>query len=395
MLIRVTIDAFALTPEVAEVMKQVRDDRAFAKARMAVHPGGLAGAIAYYADKPSPQLIVVEDEGDEAALLERLDALAEVCEPGTRVVVVGALNDIKLYRTLMGHGISEYLVRPVAPRQLADAITGLFADPGAAPKGRLVVFWGARGGAGASTLAQNLAWVLGKGQADPAIYVDLDLAFGTSLLAFNLEAKQHAAEALASPERLDAVLLERFLANYDDKLNVLPSVGDIHQCPTVTVEAVDKLLDLACRAAPVVVVDLPHLWAEWTEHLLVVADEVVVVSAPDLASLRDTKALLEVLAARRGEGAPPRLVINKVDAYKKTQLHTKDFEETLGVKPALVLPFEPQLFGQAANNGQMLAEASKGAKVNEMLAGFAVQLAGVNSAKKVVKRKSLLDWLRK
>lgn len=395
MLMRVTIDAFALTPDVAEVMKTVRDDRSFAKARMEVYPGGLAAAIAYYRDKPSPQVIVVEEEDDDATLLIRLEDLAEVCEPGTRVIVIGNLNDIKLYRTLMGSGVSEYLLRPVAPRQLVDAVAALFADPTASPKGRLVVFWGARGGAGASTLAQNLAWAMGRGQAEAAVYVDLDLAFGTSLLSFNLDAKQHAAEALANPERLDAVLLERFLVAYDDGLKVLASAGEIRQCPPVTFEAVDRLLDLACRMAPVVVVDLPHLWADWTEHLLVVADEVVVVAAPDLASLRDTKALLDVLSTRRGEGAAARLVVNKIDAYKKTQLSPKDFEETLGVKPALKLPFEPQLFGQAANNGQMLAEANRGAKINDLLSAFAVQLSGRSPTRKGAKAKTLLDWLRK
>ncbi|MBC7952623.1 MAG: pilus assembly protein CpaF [Rhodospirillaceae bacterium] len=396
MLMRVTIDGFALTPDVAEVMKAVRDDRTFAKARMEVYPGGLAGAIAHYHDKPSPQVIVVEEDNDDATLLTRLEDLAEVCEPGTRVIVIGALNDIKLYRTLIGNGVSEYLLRPLVPRQLMDAVSTLFADPTASPKGRLVVFWGARGGAGSSTLAQNLAWAIGRGQSEAVVYVDLDLAFGTSQLAFNLDAKQHVAEALGNPERLDGVLLDRFLAAYDDGLKVLSSAGEIRQCPPVTLEAVDKLLDLACRMAPVVVVDLPHLWADWTEHLLVVADELVVTAVPNLASLRDTKALLDLLTTRRGEGAAPRLVLNKIDAFKKTQLSPKDFEETLGVKPALLLPFEPQLFGQAANNGQMLAEANKGAKINEQLSSFAVQLSARSPARsKAAKSKSLLDWLRK
>lgn len=395
MLMRVTIDAFALSPDVAEVFKAVRDDRSFSQARMEVKAGGLAGAVAHYQDKPSPQVIVVEVDGDEAAVLGQIDALAEVVEPGTRVLVVGALNDIKFYRSLTAHGISEYLLRPLAPRQLMEAIEGLFADPAASPKGRLVAFWAARGGAGSSTLAQNLASVMGKILPEPAIYMDFDLAFGTSLLSFNLEARQTMAEALSAPERLDPVLLERFLAEAGPNLKVLASAGDIRQCPPVTFEAVDKMAELACRLAPVVVADLPHVWAEWTEHLLVNADEVVVVVTPDLASLRDAKAMLELLAARRGEGAPARLVLNKIDAYKKTQLTAKDFEETLGLKPSLAVAFDPALFGLAANNGQMLAEAGRTAKVNETLAAFAQILAGANPAKKVAKPKNLLDWLKR
>jgi pilus assembly protein CpaE len=175
---------------------------------------------------------------------------------------------------------------------------------------------------------------------------------------------------------------------------VLPSAGDIRQCPAVTAEAVDKLLDLACRAAPVVVVDLPHVWTDWVEHLLVVADEVLVVATPDLASLRDSKALLELLAARRGEAGAARLILNRMDAFKKTQLTAKDFEETLGIKVALSVPFDPALFGLAANNGQMLAEAGRTAKVPQLLAAFAQALVAPASARKAAKRPSLFDWLR-
>lgn len=398
MLIRVTIDAFALTPEVAEVLKAVRDDRLMAKSRMDVHPGGLAGAIAYYQDRPSPQVVVVEEEDDDAVMLDRIDQLAELCEPGTRVLVIGRLNDIKLYRTLTARGISDYLLMPVTPRQVQDALGALFADPAASPRGKVVAFWGARGGVGSSTLAQNTAWALSRGLAEDVVYVDLDLAFGTSVLAFNLDSKQGAAELLAQPDRLDPVLLDRFLLPYDDHLKVLTSAGDPRNNPTISIEAVDLLLDLACRMAPMVVVDLPRQWSDWTEHVLASADDVVMVARPDLAGLRDGKALIEVLGARRGDGNVPRVVLNGLDAYRKTQLAPKDFEETLGVRPALMLPFDPVLFGEAANNGQMLGEAAKAHRIPEQIAAFAQVLAGRGPAvRKAGKPQAsgLFAWLRK
>lgn len=397
MLIRVTIDAFALTPETAEVLKEVRDDRLLAKSRMEVHPGGLAGAIEAYQDKPSPQVVVVEEDDDDAALLARLDQLAELCEPGTRVIVIGRLNDIKLYRTLTARGVSEYLLAPVNRTQVMDALIALFSDPTASPRGKVIAVWGARGGAGASTLAQNLAWSLSSQLGEDVAYVDLDLAFGTSVLAFNLEAKQGIAELLAQPDRLDTVLLDRFLLPYDDHLKVLSSAGDIRNNPPIGVEAVDRLLEIASRMVPALVLDLPHVWADWSEHILAAADEVVLVARPELATLRDCKALLDVVAGRRGEGAAIRLVLNGLDAAKKSQLTAKDFEETLGVKPALLLPFEPALFGEAANNGQMLGETAKSHKIVELIAGFALQLAGRGPARKAAapKRKPLFSWLKK
>jgi pilus assembly protein CpaE len=397
MLSRVTIDAVALTPATAEVLKEVRDNRLLAKSRMEVHPGGLTGAILAYQDKPSPQVVVVEEEDDDATLLGRIDQLAELCEPGTRVIVIGRLNDIKLYRTLTGRGVSEYLLIPVNRAQVMDALLGLFADPGASPRGKVIAVWGARGGAGASTLAQNLAWSLSTQLGEDVAYVDLDLAFGTSVLAFNLEAKQGVAELLAQPDRLDSVLLDRFLLPYDDHLKVLSSAADIRNIPVISVEAIDRLLEIASRMVPALVLDVPHVWADWSEHILAAADEVVLVARPELASLRDCKTLFDVMSSRRSEAAAIRLVLNGLDAARKSQLTAKDFEETLGARPALLVPLEPALFGDAGNNGQMLGEVAKSHKVVELIAGFALQLAGRGPARKAAapKRKSLLSWLKK
>lgn len=395
MIHRATIDAFTLTPETAAALDGLKADRAFAMSRIEIRPGGLAAAVTAYADRPSPQVVIVEEDDDDAALAARLDQLAETCDGGTRVVVLGRLNDIGLFRSLMARGVSDYLVTPVDAAQLARSVTQLFSEPGAARRGKVVAFWAARGGAGASTLAQNVAYALGGLLAEPAAYLDLDLAFGTSLLAFNAEPRQSVGEALAHPERLDAVLFDRLMADHGGRVRVLASAADPRQAAAATLDGVDRLLDLAAAMAPAAVVDLPRLWCDWTEHVLAAADEVVVVAQPDLASLRETKTFLEAVGPRRGGAAAPRVVVNKLDAYRKTQLTPKDFAETLGVAPALALPFDPQLFGEAANNGQMLAEAAKGHKLVAQIAAFAERLAGRGTARKPAAAHPLLRLLRR
>lgn len=375
MIQRLTIDAFTATPETAAVLRQVQIDRQLGKSRVTVEAGGLPAAVAHYSQTATPQVVVVEED-DPATLLEQLEQLAEVCEHGTRVVVIGSVNDITLYRSLIGRGISDYLVRPVDAHQLITALTGLFADPSSAPKGRVIACWGARGGVGSSTLAQNLAWGLGRYLQESVIYVDLDLAFGTSVLAFNIDAKQTVVDALAHPERLDEVLMERCMVDYDDHLQILASPGDCRIHASISLDSLEHMIDLAARMASVVVLDVPHVWADWTEHLLSMVDEVVMIATPDFASLRDAKSLIDVLAPRRGGGAPPRLVLNKVDPSRRTQLTAKDFEETIKVAPSLLIPSEPQVFGEAANNGQMVGEAAKSHKINQVLNQLVESLAG-------------------
>lgn len=389
---RVTIDAFAATPQGQDAMQGAAGERLLQHSRLTLHAGGLAAAIGYYAGHPTPQVVLVEEVDDDRTMMTHLEQLAEVCEPGTRVIVVGALNDIALYRTLLSHGVSDYLVQPVGPAQIAASIAALFADPSAAPRGKVTALWSARGGAGASTLARNLAWHMGKVLGEQAVYIDLDMAFGASDLAFNTEARQSTTDALAQPERLDSVLLDRFLVVHDDHLRVLPNGGAAPRVVDVAAEAVEQLVDLAARMAPAVVLDLPHLWAPWTETVLQTADEVLVVARPDLASLRDCKLLLESLAPRRAGGAAPRLILNAMDACRKTQLSAKDFQDTLGVAPSLVLPWDSVLFGEAANNGQLLAECVKGNKLSPQLEALAATLTGRTAARNGKRGGSAAFW---
>jgi pilus assembly protein CpaE len=103
---------------------------------------------------------------------------------------------------------------------------------------------------------------------------------------------------------------------------------------------------------------LPHVWTPWIKATLLAADEIVMVSTPDLASLRNTKNLVELIRQARPNDAPPKLVINQVGVLKRPEIPAKDFAETIGLEPALVMPFDPAVFGQAANNGQMLNEVA-------------------------------------
>lgn len=392
MIHRLTIDAFSAGPAGAAALADLASEPVLSRCRVRVLDGGLAAAQAAYATQPTPQVIVVESLESGDALLAGLDHLAEVCEASTRVVVLGHSNDIALYRTLLGRGISDYLPLPLAGAQVAAAVTALYADPQSAPRGKVVAFWGTRGGCGTSTLAQNAAWGLGRHLRESVLYVDMDTAFGTSGLAFDMEIRQSAADLLAQPDRLDPVMLERCLMDYDETLRVLGTAGDPRSAGRMDVDGIDRLLDMASRMAAQVVVDLPRLWTDWSSHILFSADEVVLVASPDLASLRDAKILLEILAPRRP--TPPRLVLNRVDAAQRAQLDGKIFAETLGLPPALSVPFDPQGFGMAANDGRMVAEAAPASRAAEALRRLAALLAGRPAPPAADWRKRLAGWLK-
>ena len=373
---RISIHAFCEFPDTGASLQRAGADRRLAKANITVQLGGIAAAIDHYSGQVTPNLLIVETRLGGREALEELDRLAEVCDPATKVVVVGRVNDVELYRELIRRGASEYLVAPLDPLHLIEVIAGLYADPQGRPIGRVIAFMGARGGVGSSTLCHNAGWCVAEELEINTTIVDLDLPFGTVALDFNDEPGQSVADALAAPERLDDVLLERVLLKRGDHLTLFAAPASLDRDYDVGIEAYESVLDAVRHFSSCVMIDLPHHWAPWVKATLIAADEIVLVASPDLACLRNTKNLVELLRHDRSNDIAPRLVLNKVGLPKRPEIPVKDFAETIGIEPALVLPYEPLLFGQAANNGQMLAEMGQKSPVVDGIRRFAGLLAG-------------------
>lgn len=373
---RISIHAFCEFPDTGAALQRAAADRRLAKAQLSVQLGGIDAAVEYYQSQVTPNLLLVETRLGGNDALGELDRLAEVCDPSTKVVVIGRVNDVWLYRELMRRGASEYLVAPLDPLRLIEVISGLYADPDRRPVGRVVAFMGSRGGSGSSTLCHNIGWCVAEELAINTTIVDLDLPFGTVALNFNDEPGQSVADALATPERLDDVLIERILLKRGEYLSLFAAPASIERDYDHSLEAFESVLDVVRQSASCVFVDLPHVWTPWVKATLIAADEIVLVANPDLASLRNTKNIMDVMRANRPNDLPPRLILNKAGLPKRPEIPAKDFADTIGHDPALIVPYEPLLFGQAANNGQMLAEMGVKSPVVDGLRGFAAMITG-------------------
>ena len=392
---RISIHAFCEQPDTGAALQRAGSDRRLAKAHLTVQLGGIDGAVEHYTGQVTPNLLIVETSLHGADALGALDRLAEVCDPSTKVIVVGRSNDVELYRELMRRGASEYLVAPLTPLQLIEVVSGLYLDPGASPVGRVIAVVGARGGSGSSTLSHNLGWCIAEEFNINTTIVDLDLPFGTAGLDFNDEASQGICDALSAPERLDDVLLDRLLLKRGEHLSLFTAPAVLEREFEAAPEAFETVIDVVRQNIPCVILDLPHGWQPWKKACLLAADEVVIVATPDLTSLRNAKNIMELVKAARPNDAAPRLVINQVGIPKRPEIPAKDFAETVGVEPAAIIPFEPALFGQAANNGQMVMEVAPKAPVSDAMRELCRVLTGrsapAGSGKNTV---SLLSFLK-
>lgn len=373
---RVSIQAFCDTADIADVVSAAADDRRLARAHVKVHMGGAPAAIEAYRSAPTPNVIVIETAGERSELLGQLEALAEFCDPGTKVVVVGRVNDIVLYRGLMARGISDYLVAPLSVLDFIRAVSHLYHHPTAQPVGRIIAVMGTKGGAGASTFAHNLGWSIAKGLDIATVIADLDFAFGTAGLDFNQDPPQGIAEAVYAPDRLDNNLVERLLSKCSDKLSLLAAPATLERLYDFSDTSFDALLDILRASVPCTILDIPHQWTAWTKKLLTGADEVLLVAAPDLANLRNAKNVIDALRLSRPNDAKPKLVLNGVGLLKRPEISPADFAKAVEMAPLATIPFDAKLFGTAANNGQMIAEVEAGGRTAEILSEVARAVTG-------------------
>ncbi|SFH85542.1 AAA family ATPase [Bradyrhizobium sp. Gha] len=387
---RVSVQAFCETVETAAAVQSAGEDRRLGKAHLKIQMGGMAAAIEAYRSAPTPNVIVLESDARND-LLTGLDQLATVCDAGTRVVVIGSINDVMLYRELVRRGVSDYVLAPVSAIDVVRSICNLFSAPEAKAVGRIIAVVGAKGGVGASTVSHNVAWAIARDLAMDAVVADLDLAFGTAGLDYNQDPPQGIADAVFSPDRVDTAFIDRLLSKCTDHLSLLAAPATLDRVYDFGTDAFDAVFDTLRSTMPCIVLDIPHQWSGWTKRALIGADDILIVAAPDLANLRNTKNLFDLLKAARPNDRPPLYCLNQVGIPKRPEIAATEFAKAIESQPVVSIPFEPQIFGAAANNGQMIAEISANHKSIEMFLQIAQRLTGRSETKK--QKSSLLSPL--
>jgi pilus assembly protein CpaE len=349
---RISIQAFCTAADTAAAMQAAGEDRRMTKAHLKVQMGGITAAIEAYRASATPNV---------------------------------------LYREMTRRGVSDYLIAPVGTIDIIRAVSGLFYAADAKPVGRTLAVVGAKGGVGASTIAHNVAFSIARDAHLDAVVADLDLPFGTAGLDFNQDPPQGIADAVMSPDRIDTAFVDRLLSKCTDHLSLLAAPATLDKVYDFGTEAFDTIFDVLRSTVPCIVLDVPHVWTGWARRTLIGADDILIVATPDLANLRNTKNLVDLLRGARPNDSRPQYCLNMVGVPKRPEIKPADFAKALEFDPIASIPFEPQIFGTAANNGQMIAEVSSGHRAAETFRSLAQSLTGRTEVKR--SRSSLLTPL--
>jgi len=376
--------AFVCDETTAEIVRPVAVEMGWAPEK--VNKGGLRNAVQSLSVSASPQILFVDlsESGDP---LNDINALAEVCEPGTVVIAAGQVNDVRLYRDLVVSGIQDYLLKPLTPDMLREAFTHAQSilnapksvEGGAERPHCATAIIGARGGVGASTLATSVAWILSeKGNRTTAL-LDLDVHFGTGALALDLEPGRGLTDAIENPSRIDGLFIERAMVKSSEMLSVLSAEAPINS-PVLTDGSAFFQLQEEMRAAfECTIVDLPRNMLVQHPHLITDIQIAVIVTELTLAAARDSIRLLSWLKSNAPQ-TQVFVVANKVHATGQLEINRKDFEGSIERKIDFVVPFDQKLGAQAAKLGKPLAEAGKGSKTVAPLVELATMLMGVGDS---------------
>lgn len=324
----------------------------------------------------TPKVLLV-DIADIADPLAEMTRLADVCDPGTQVITLGAVNDVRLYRDLRAFGVHDYLIKPVAAvdlaRSLKQALQPQEGELAQAEMGRLIAVVGARGGVGSTAMAVNLAWSLSRVPDRKVAIVDFDLFFGNCSLALDLEVGRGFREALENPARIDALFIERAMVRVEDNLFLLSAEESLENRVVLDPKPLEVLLKHLRLDFTHVVIDLPRFAVRTQASLLTPPASIVLVSDPTLAGLRDTTRLQAFLRKHAAE-ADLSVVLNRVGANPKGELPVKDFEKESETRVKATIPFDPNLFGGSSGSGKPIGKLKPKAKAVVMVDHLCTQM---------------------
>ena len=376
--------AYVCDETTAETLRPVAVEMGWAPEK--VNKGGLRNAVQSLSVSASPQILFVDlsESGDP---INHINALAEVCEPGTVVIAAGQVNDVRLYRELVVSGIQDYLLKPLSADMLRDAFShaqAMLNAPKAVEASTerphiSTCFIGARGGVGASTLATSVAWMMSEKGARTTALLDLDVHFGTGALTLDLEPGRGLTDAIDNPSRIDGLFIERAMVKASERLSVLSAEAPI-SVPVMTDGSAFYQLQEEMRAAfECTIVDLPRGMLVQHPHLMTDIQVAVIVTELTLAAARDTIRLLSWLRSN----APQTQVVvvaNKVQIAAQLEISRKDFEGSIERKVDFAIPFDQKLAAQAAKLGKPLAEAGKNSKTIQPMVDLAANLMAVGDS---------------
>jgi len=373
------VEIFALDDGTAATAEKISADWRFARVSLDVFRGGMEAAVERYAHTASPELIIIETNDISENFTAQLGALAEVCAEGTDAVIVGPTNDVHLYRSLVGMGVRDYLVRPVSEQDMIGMIARTLVEKRGLAGSRLVAVIGSKGGVGTTVVAQTLAWDIAESLKQKTMLLDAAGSAGTIGICFGLEPASTFADAVRICTSGSGDDLKRIIQKATENLSLLVSGGDPVLVDSPDADGVEGMIERIMKTYPVVVADLSGASPSVQKRLITRAAHVVVVSTPHIASLRNCRTLMNEIKHARGGLQQVELVLNNSGLPGADEVPSGDIHKLIDLQPVAKIPFAPKIFMHGETIGKPAGENRAAQEIMKSLIAVAMHASGTRT----------------
>lgn len=399
-MLRINVVAYVTKKETAMSLKAAQNDITFSRSNMSVRQGDIDDAIEYYEnDKDTPDLLIVEVEGeDRDAIYEKMDTLANYVTHGTKVMIIGYINDITFYRSLIDMGVDEYMSIPLTTADFVSCVRGIYGEAVINERGHTVAIAGARGGIGTSIIAQNIAASMAEIYKKPVTIIDLDIFFGTVGINLDVDISFGVRDALEirnDKGELDESRMSKILVKKTENLWILGTNPSLLPCPELTFDNIAYVIDQVAKISEYIVLDIPHVWNDIFMEIMLSANHLLVGMDATLPALRNMQNINEVLVKKKPEGTKFDYFINLTGLDKTSELNLKEIQDAMKKEPISSIPWMPAEFRYAEMNGQLLIGEGGNKKVENKILDIAYKLKSPKDKTQYKKQEnSLLESLK-
>lgn len=372
--------AFVADEESLATIRQWAEKQGFPPATAQLGGPDMFAQLLEQGSPPKLAVVDIDSQSDPVSIAAKL---AGLCGAECKLIAIGTANDVSLYRRMLGAGVVDYLVKPLTSETLVQAyaavLRGGIAGRSETREARVIVLIGTRGGVGTSTIAINLGWIMAHDLKLQCALLDLDLQYGTSALALDLEPGRGLRDVVGSPHRVDSLMVASSMVVVSDQFSVMGAEESVEEVVPVDSSAITALLKEMRGNFDFIIVDLPRSMLATQKRLLAAAHEIVLVSELSLAGIRDTLRIKNALTAM-GCAAAITLVASRVTI--PGQVDPSAFEKGSQMKIAFNIPEDQKSITESSNTGKALAVTSPNAPVTRAMVALAARLSGKTAAEK-------------
>lgn len=370
------IDFFVMDEETAATAQKLSSDWRFARVGIQVNKSGIEAAVEHYGQYASPELIIIETSDISEAFIAQLGQLAGACAAGTDAMIIGPMNDVHLYRSLVGMGVKDYLVRPVSEEELVNVVAKALVDKRGLSGSRLVSVLGSKGGVGCTTMSQVLAWNIAEGLKQKTMLMDACGSVGTLGVSYGVEPTTSLTEAVRFGTSGTEDDMKRIMQSVSEHLSLLVCGGDQILTDSPDPDSLETLVNRLMQKFPDVVMDLSGASPAVQKRMIARSSHVVLVSTPLLSALRNCRTLLGEIKNIRGGLKDVQLILNMQGMAGSEEVPASDIKSALDIEPAARVPYAPKIFANSEATGKPAGQNKGAGEILQSLMGIASAASG-------------------